>query len=289
MQARSFDYVRPQTIAKAIQVLSANGSRAKVLAGGQSLIPILKLRLANPRVVVDINDLPGLSFIQERGTQLRIGALTRHRDFEQSKLVRAKYPILADAAASLGDPQVRNLGTIGGSLAHADPASDWGTALLAFETELVARGPSGTRTIPIDRFFKDSFTTALRSSELLTEIRVPKSEEGDGGAYLKLKRKTGDFATVGVAVQLGLDLKRKVAGVRIGLAAVGPKPVRATDAESALLGRRAGPTAFADAAKIASQEARPSSDLRGSEEYKRAMVQVFTRRALETARARAGR
>src|SRR6266571_3983084 len=239
MQPHSFDYVRPQTLAKAIQVLSENGNRAKVLAGGQSLIPVLKLRLANPRVLVD--------------------------------------------------PQVRNLGTIGGALAHADPASDWGTALLALEAELIARGPNGARTIPIDRFFKDPFTTALRSSELLTEIRVPKSKSGDGGAYLKLKRKTGDFATIGVAVQLGLDAKRNVAGVRIGLAAVGPTPIRATGAEKAVLGRKAGPTAFADAAKLASEEGHPSSDLRGSEEYKRAMIEVFTRRALETATARAGR
>jgi len=230
MQPHSFDYVRPQTLAKAIQVLRENGNRAKVLAGGQSLIPVLKLRLANPRVLVDINDLPGLAFIEERGGQLRIGALSRHRDFEQSKLIRGKYPIFSDVASVLGDPQVRNMGTIGGALAHADPASDWGTALLALEAELIARGPKGTRTIPIDRFFKDPFTTALRSAELLTEIRVPKSKSGDGGAYLKLKRKTGDFATIGVAVQLGLDAKRNVAGVRIGLAAVGPTPIRATGA-----------------------------------------------------------
>ncbi|TMA01066.1 MAG: xanthine dehydrogenase family protein subunit M, partial [Methanobacteriota archaeon] len=217
-----------------------------------------------------------------------IGALSRHRDFEQSKLIRGKYPIFSDVASVLGDPQVRNMGTIGGALAHADPASDWGTALLALEAELIARGPKGTRTIPIDRFFKDPFTTALRSSELLTEIRVPKSEPGDGGAYLKLKRKTGDFATIGVAVQLGLDAKRNVAGVRIGLA-VGPTPIRATGAEKALIGRKAGPTAFADAAKLASEGGHPASDLRGSEDYKRAMIEVFTRRALETATARAGR
>lgn len=289
MQARSFDYVRPQTVSQAVRVLSDYGNRAKVLAGGQSLIPILKLRLANPRVLVDINEIPGLAFIQERGDRLRIGPLTRHRDLEQSKLTRTKYPILADAAASLGDPQVRNLGTIGGSLAHADPASDWGTVLLAFETELVAKGPKGTRTIPIDGFFKDTFSTALKSSELLTEIRIPKAERRDGGAYLKLKRKTGDFATVGVAAQLGLDEKGNVAGVRIGLAAVGPTPIRATKAEAALFGRKAGPTAFADAAKAAAQEAQPTSDLRGSEEYKRAMVEVFARRALVLATQRAGR
>src|SRR2546426_2659912 len=236
MQPHSFDYVRPKTLAKAIQVLSENGNRAKVLAGGQSLIPVLKLRLANPRVLVDINDLPGLAFIEERGDQLRIGALSRHRDFEQSKLIRGKYPIFSDVASVLGDPQVRNMGTIGGALAHADPASDWGTALLALEAELIARGPKGTRTISIDRFFKDPFTTALRSSELLTEIRVPKSEPGDGGAYLKLKRKTGDFATIGVAVQLGLDAKRNVAGIRIRVFVVRPKTILFTGEEKGVAG-----------------------------------------------------
>ena len=289
MQARSFDYVRPQSVPKAIQVLNEYGAQAKVLAGGQSLVPILKLRLANPGILVDINDLPGLAFIEERGSQLRIGALTRHREFGSSKLVQSKYPILADAAGSLGDPQVRNRGTIGGALAHADPASDWGTALMAFETELLARGSNGTRTIPIGRFFKGPFETPLRPSELLTEIRIPKSEPGDGGAYLKLKRKTGDFATVGVAVQMGVDSKANISRVRIGLAAVGPTPMRALRAEEALIGKRAGPVAFAEAAKIAAEEAKPVSDLRGTEAYKRAMVDVFTRRALETALERTKR
>ncbi len=289
MPTRSFEYVRPQTVAQAVRVLRDYGNRAKVLAGGQSLIPILKLHLANPSVLVDINAIPALSYIGERGDQLRIGALTRHRDLETSKLIRTKYPILSDAAVSLGDPQVRNLGTIGGSVAHADPASDWSTVLLAFEAEIVAKGPQGTRVVSIDKFFKDTFATALKSSELLTEIRVPKAGPRDGGAYLKLKRKTGDFATVGVAAQLGLDDKGNVAGVRIGLAAVGATPIRAKQAEAALIGRKAGPTAIADAAKAASLEARPTADLRGSEEYKRAMVEVFTRRVLETAVKRAGR
>ncbi len=287
MQARSFDYIRPQTVAQAVRVLGDYRGRAKILAGGQSLIPVLKLRLANPAVLVDINAIPGLSYIREAGNELRIGALTRHRDFETSGLSRTKYPILSEAAASLGDPQVRNLGTIGGSLAHADPASDWGTALLAFDAQLVAKGPQGMRQIPIDKFFRDTFTTALKSSELLTEIRIPKAGPHDGGTYLKLKRKTGDFATVGVAAQLGLDEKGNVAAVRIGLAAVGATPVRAKQAEAAILGRKAGPTAIGDAAKAASQEARPTADLRGSEEYKRAMVEVYTRRALETAVKRA--
>jgi len=289
MQARSFDYVRPATMAQALKVLREEGSRAKVLAGGQSLIPVLKLRLAEPKLLVDIGRIPGLAFIEERRDGLRIGAMTRHRDLGLSKLVRDKYTLLSDAAASLGDPQVRNLGTIGGSLAHADPASDWGTALLAFETDLVVRGQQGTRAISIDKFFKDTFTTALRPSELLIEIRIPKAERTDGGAYLKLKRKTGDFATVGVAVQLGLDDKGTVAGVRIGLAAVGPTPMRAKKAEEILVGRKAGPTAFAEAAKAAAEEARPASDLRGSAEFKRAMVEVYARRALETATKRAGR
>src|SRR2546429_2439846 len=248
MQPHSFDYVRPQTLAKAIQVLRENGNRAKVLAGGQSLIPVLKLRLANPRVLVDINDLPGLAFIEERGDRLRVGAWSRHRDLEQLIFIRGKYPIFAGVRSVLGDPRVRNMGTIGGALAHADPASDWGTALLALEAELIARGPKGTRTIPIDRFFKDPFTTALRSAELLTEIRVPKSKSGDGGAYLKLKRKTGDFATIGVAVQLGLDAKRNVAGVRSGAAAGRATPSPATGAGEGGMGGEGGRPALGGAA-----------------------------------------
>jgi aerobic carbon-monoxide dehydrogenase medium subunit len=289
MYPRSFEYVRPSTLDEAVAILRKNGDRAKILAGGQSLIPIMKLRLASPQLVVDINRIPGLDFLKEEGEVLRIGALTRHRDLERSRTIQDRYPLLFDAASVIGDPQVRNRGTVGGSLAHADPASDWGTALLAFQSEIVIAGPNGTRSISIDEFFSDTFATALRTEDVLTEIRVPKSSSPSGGAYAKLKRKTGDFATVATAAQISLRTDGGVANVRIGLAAVGPTPIRARRAEDHLRGKMPSSDAIAGAAKLAAEDAHPSADLRGSEAYKRAMVEVYTRRALEKAVDRARR
>ena len=287
MYPHSFDYVRPESLDRAVGLLREHGERAKVLAGGQSLIPLMKLRLASPAVLIDLGRIPGLSMLKEDGEFLRIGAMTRHRDFEQTAMVRDRYPLLADVARVLGDPQVRNLGTIGGSIAHADPAGDWGAALLAFDAKVLARGPSGERTIPIDAFFKDTFTTALKAGEILTEVRLPKAGAHAGGAYTKLKRKTGDFATVAAAAQVELDGGGKVMKVRIGLAAVGTTPIRTKHAEDHLKGKPADAAHLAAAAKLAAQEAKPTSDLRGSADYKRAMVEVFARRALERAVERA--
>ena len=289
VRPRSFEYLRPSSVKEAIGFLKDYGEEARVLAGGQSLIPIMKLRLASPHVLIDIGRIPGLSFIREEGDVLRIGAMTRHRDLEQTSLVRNRYPLLADAAHSLGDPQVRNLGTIGGSVAHADPASDWGAALLAFDTKLVVTGPKGNRTLSIDDFFREPFVTALEPTEVLTEIRIPKTVAGSGGAYLKLKRKTGDFATVAVAAQVELDGRGAIAKARIGLAAMGPTPLRARRAEEHLTGRMPNPATLAEGARLAAEGARPTRDLRGGVEHKRAMVEVYTRRALEKAVERARR
>ncbi len=289
MQPHAFEYVRASTVSQAVDLLRKHGDRAKVLAGGQSLIPVMKLRLAAPEILIDIGRIPGLSSLKEEGNTLRIGAMTRHREFEESKLVRSRYPLLADVTSVLGDPEVRNAGTIGGSIAHADPAGDWGAALLAFDAKLLATGPKGKRTLSIDEFFTDTFTTALKPTEVLTEIRIPKSGPRSGGAYKKLKRKTGDFATVAVGAQVRLDTKGAVESVRIGMAAVGPTPVRAKRAEEFLTGKSSTADNLARAAKLAAEESQPTSDLRGSEEYKRAMVEVFARRALETAVQRAGR
>ncbi len=288
MQPRAFEYVRASSVSQAVDLLRKNGERAKILAGGQSLIPLLKLRLADPQVLVDIGRIPGLDALEETGGELRIGALARHRDLERSTLLRDRYPLLADVPHGLGDPEVRNLGTIGGSLAHADPAGDWGTALLAFDALLLASGPKGTRTIPVDAFFQDTFTTALDPSEILTEIRVPKPGPRSGGAYRKLKRKTGDFAIVSVAAQIQLDENGAIGSARLGLGAVGSTPLRAAKAAASLIRKTPGAAAFEEAGRLAAQECRPSSDLHGSEAYKRAMVQVLTRRALETAVERAG-
>lgn len=289
MQPRPFEYVRASTVSQAVDLLRRNGDRAKVLAGGQSLIPLMKLRLAEPQLLVDISRIQALSKLREDEKVLSIGAMTRDREFERSKIVQTKYPILADVVKVLGDPEVRNLGTIGGSLVHADPAGDWGTALLALDTQLVVTGPKGKRTVPIDGFFTDTFATALHGDELLTEIRIPKPGPRTGSAYKKLKRKTGDFATVAVSAGVELDSQGAIVKARLGLGAVGPTPIRAKRAEASLIGKSPGDAAFTEAGRLAAQEASPASDLHGSEEYKRAMVQVFTRRALEAAVGRAGR
>lgn len=285
-----FEYFAPKTVPEAIGLLQRYGPEAKVLAGGHSLIPLMKLRLAAPRYLVDLNRIPRLAYIEEDAAVLRIGALTRHGDLETSDLVRARYPLLADAARVIADPLVRNLGTIGGSLAHADPAGDWGAAMLAARAEIVATGPRGARTIPIDGFFVDTFTSALEPDEILTEIRVPKPQRGSGGAYLKLERKVGDFAIAAVGVSLGLDGRGTCGDVGIGLCNVGPTSLRAKRAENALQGQKPDDAAVAKAAAAAAAESDPVGDLRGPAEFKRDMVRVLTARALRLAvqRARGG-
>lgn len=289
MQPHAFAYARASSVAEAVDLLRKHGDRAKILAGGQSLIPLMKLRLASPELLVDIRGIPSLSSLKEDGRYLSIGAMTRDREVESSKLVQDRYPILADVVKGLGDPQVRNLGTVGGSLAHADPAGDWGAALIALDAQLVLAGPDGRRTVPIDEFFKDTFATALHPDELLTEIRVPLPAPRSGSAYRKLKRKTGDFATVAVSARITLDSGGAIAEARLGLGAVGATSLRARRAEAFLRGRTPGEPAFTEAGRLAAEESSPVSDLHGSADYKRAMVAILTRRALETAADRARR
>lgn len=282
-----FDYLAPTSVAEALEALRTHGPEAKPLAGGHSLIPLMKLRLASPRYLVDLNRIPGLAGLQEADGVLRIGAMTRHAEMEASDLLRQRYPLLADAARVIADPLVRNMGTVGGSLAHADPAGDWGAAMLAARASVVATGPRGERVVPIDDFFVDTFTTALEPDELLTEIRVPRPGPHSGGAYLKLERKVGDFAVAAVGVQLALDARGTCASVGIGLCNVGPTSLRARGAEEALLGRVPDAAAIARAAQAAAAEADPASDLRGPAEYKRDMVRVLLARALRRALERA--
>ncbi len=257
------------------------------MAGGQSLIPLMKMRLAAPEYIIDLNRIKNLDYVKEKGGVLRIGALARHRDLEASDIVRRKYRLLVDAAETVGDLQVRNLGTVCGALAHADPASDWGAAFLAFDAKVTATSAQGVRTIPLEEFFVDSLTTALEPGEILTEIQVPAAGVRSGGSYKKLKRKAGDFATVGVGAQVQLNKKGSVARARIALTAVGPTPFTAKEAGDYLNGRGLDDGAIAEAGRLAAEAARPTADLRGSEEYKRAMVEVLTRRALRTAAERA--
>jgi aerobic carbon-monoxide dehydrogenase medium subunit len=274
-----FDYVAPRSLDEVLDLLAEHGDEAKVLAGGQSLIPVLKLRLGEPALLVDINRLDGLGDIAEDGGGLRVGALVRHRDAERSALLRERYPTMAAAAPQVSDPLVRNLGTVCGSLAHADPAGDWGAVMLAMGADLVVRSRGGSRTIAARDFFDGPFTTTLRPDELLVEVRVP-TRARTGGAYLKLERKVGDFATAAVAVRVTMSDGR-IADAGIGLPAVGPSNLAATGAEAALAGAEPSDEAFRGAAELAAEAASPSADTRGSAEYKRNVIRVFTERGLQ--------
>jgi len=282
-----FDYHRPGTLEEAIGLLARYGGEAKVLSGGMSLLPTLKLRLGSYAHLVDINRIPGLEYVKEEKGWLRIGAGTRQATLERSELIKARYPILADAVPLIADPLVRNRGTIGGNLANGDPANDGPAIAIALGAELVARGPKGERTIPANRFYKSLYTTELKGDEILTEIRIPVPPAKSGGAYRKLKRKTGDFAAAAVAVQLSLNANGTVARVGIALTNAGPTPVEAVKAMEFLRGKTLDEKTIAEAAKLAAQAASPSADRRGSVEYKREMARVLAGRALRAALERA--
>jgi aerobic carbon-monoxide dehydrogenase medium subunit len=289
MIPQSFEYFRPQSVSEAIALLQEHGEVAKILSGGQSLIPMMKIRLARPECLIDINRLAGLHYIKEEAGFLKIGGLTREADLETSSLIRSKYLIILDTAASIADPQVRNMATVGGNLAHGDPANDHPATMLALEAEIVATGQRGDRIIPIKDFFLSVFTTALEHSEILTEIRIPIPPPGSGGAYFKLERKVGDFATVGVAAQVTVDGAGVCRRAGIGLTNVGPTPIKATRAEGFLVGKTMDKQQIDQAAQLAAEEAQPSSDLRGPAEYKVSMVRELTKRALVRACERAVR
>jgi aerobic carbon-monoxide dehydrogenase medium subunit len=283
----AFDYHAPTTIGEATALLTRLGDDAKVLSGGQSLIPLMKLRLASPAHVVDINGIPGLGYIREGEGFLRIGALTRESELEESELIRTRYPLLHDTSKVIADPVVRNLATVGGNLAHADPANDHPATMLAFGAEVVAVGPKGERRIPIGSFFTGPFATSLRPDEILTEIRIPLPAARSRGAYLKLERKVGDFATAAVAAQLTLDGGGRCEEIGIGLTNVGLTPIKAAQAEAALKGKNPDEATIKRAAELAAEASEPSADLRGSVEYKKDLVRVLTARALRKAVERA--
>jgi carbon-monoxide dehydrogenase medium subunit len=284
MLPAQFDYVRPADIQEAVRLLAQYGEDGKLLAGGQSLIPLLKLRFAVPRVLIDIGRLDGLGYIREQDGQLRIGAGVRQSALADDPLIRQHAPVVAAAAPQVSDPIVRNWGTLGGSLAHADPAGDMGSVMIAANAELVALSGNGERVIRARDFFDGPFTTVLRPDEMLVEIRIPKARGRSFGSYHKLERKIGDFATVGVAVSLDIDGGTcRTAG--IGLTAVGPTNLEPKEAETALIDSRLDDAAVAQAAQLAAAAAQPQSDLRGSAEYKRDVVRVYVQRALQSARA----
>jgi len=283
----AFEYHAPSSLGEATALLARLGDDAKVLSGGQSLIPLMKLRLAAPRHLIDINGLPGLAYVREDGGSLRIGGLTREADLEESDLVRSRYPLLLDTCKVIADPIVRNMATVGGNLAHGDPANDHPATMLALDAEIVAVGSGGERKIPIGSFFTGPFSTALRADEIVVEIRVPTPRPGSGGAYVKMERKVGDFATAAVAVQLTLGAGGTCEQVGIGLTNVGSTPIKALKAEAALRGKRPDEAAIKQAAQLAAEAAQPAADLRGSVEYKKDLVRVLTGRALRRAIERA--
>jgi carbon-monoxide dehydrogenase medium subunit len=287
MYPAAFDYVAVRTLDEALATLSEGDEDTKVLAGGQSLIPMMKLRLATPTKLVDINHVPGLSGLDVSDGHLVVGALTRHNDVVNSDLVKAENHTMAAAAPWIADPLVRNLGTVGGSLAHADPQGDWGSVMLACGAEVVAVSSSrGERTIPVTELFVDLFTSALEPDELLAEVRVPRYTGPAGGTYLKLERKVGDYATVGVAVHLQLDGDR-IGQAGIALTGVGSKNIKATQAESGLIGQVPSDELFAEAGELAAAAADPRTDVRGTAEFKRSVVSTFVRRGLSEAATQA--
>jgi carbon-monoxide dehydrogenase medium subunit len=282
-----FDYVRPGSLDEALQILKDREGEAKVLSGGYSLIPLIKLRLAQPGLLVDLKDITGLDGIIETDDELRIGAKATHRQVLEDPIVTDHYPGIVDLVQNVGDPQVRNWGTIGGSVAHADPASDWPALLLAGNSTLVCRSRGGERQVKARDFFLDTFTTALEPTEVLTEIRIMRRPKRSGGAYTKLERKVGDYATAGAAAIIRLGADGRIESSGVGLTAVAESPFAATDAEAVLNGNAPSEELFRRAGEAAGAQARPAGDIRGPVEYKRAMAAELTVRSLRSAAARA--
>jgi carbon-monoxide dehydrogenase medium subunit len=282
----NFDYEAPSTLDEAIGMLHRFGEDAKILSGGHSLIPMMKLRFANPTHLIDINNIPDLSHIREEGGTLKIGALTREAELEHSDLLKKKFPIFGDVTHQIADPQVRNRGTIGGNLAHGDAANDHPAVMIALNATIEITGKDGKRTVGIDDFFHGFYMTALEHGEILTEIQIPIPPAGTGSAYHKLERKVGDYATAGCAVQLTIDGSGTVTATGIGLTNVSAVPLRAARSEAALIGKKLTDETIAEAAKLAAADCSPSADLRGSEEYKRDMVRILVGRIIRKAAER---
>jgi aerobic carbon-monoxide dehydrogenase medium subunit len=287
MIPRSFEYLAPRTLGEAISLLQKSGPEAKILSGGQSLIPMMKLRLAAPPYIIDINRIPGLNYISESDGFLRVGALARESDLEVSPSVLSRFPILADTTAVIADPLVRNQATVCGNLAHGDPANDHPATMLALGASLIAAGPNGEREIPVESFFTGFFATDLQPDEILKEIKIPIPSPSSGGAYLKLERKVGDYATAGVAVQIAMNGAGVCQRAGIGLTNVGFSTLKANKAEAFLTGKALDGSAIKEAAELAAAESQPIDDIRGSADYKRDLVRVLTTRALNRAFERA--
>jgi carbon-monoxide dehydrogenase medium subunit len=284
---RAFEYYVAHSVEDAVAMLSRYGDEARVLAGGQSLIPLMKLRLASPSHLIDIGRVTELRAIAHGSGSLSLGALATHASVLESRLVRGVFPMIADAVGVIGDTQVRNWGTVGGALAEADPAGDWGAVALALKARLRCVSPRGERLLDSDGFFTDAYTTRLAPDELIVEILFPEPTEGTGGAYLKLERRAGDFAVAGVAVQLSLAEKFICQDISIALAAAGLTPLRAGAAADFLRGKELSRDFIDEAARWVASDAEPATDIRGSEEYKRAAFAELFKQAVEIALRRA--
>jgi len=284
-----FHYHDPERVEEVLGLLSEYGEDAKILAGGQSLVPLMNFRLARPAHLVDINRISSLAYVSEQNGMMLIGAMTRQRAVEKSELVRRRNPLLVEASQYIGHPAIRNRGTVGGSLAHADPAAEWPALALAMNATVVLRSARGERVVSAADFFVTYLTTCLAPDELLTEIQVPCLPPESGWAFLELSRRHGDFALAGVAVWLKADATEVCTDAAISLVGVGPGPVRARKAEECLRGERLGEKLFQRVASIVSEELDPDSDLHASAEYRRHVAGVLTRRALAIAQSRAGR
>jgi len=283
-----FEYFAPESVDEVVSLLAEHGDEAKVLAGGQSLIPLLALRLASPTVLIDLNRVTALDYLDTGGNVLKIGALTRHRAVEKMSDLARRCPMLSDAVELVGHVAIRNRGTVVGSMAHADPAAEWPALALALDGEFDVVGPSGTRTIPADSFFVTYLTSALEPEELVTEVRLTLPNSATGSSFVELARRHGDFAVAGAGAMLRLSETRTIEEARIVLIGVAATALRARDAEQSLLGREANPDAFEDAAEIVRGVIDPSGDIHGSAEFRREIGKVLTRRALTSAAARGG-
>ncbi len=287
MKPAPFTYFAPRSLDEALSLLRQYGSDAKPLAGGQSLVPLMNFRLAKPRYLIDLNRIPELAYIRRENGFLAIGAMTRQFEAERSDDVGHLAPLLREALKLVGHPTIRHRGTVGGSLAHADPAAELPAAAVALGAELVIRGPGGSRTVPAAEFFVGPFTTVLAPDELLTEVRIPAVPPGNGYAFLELSRRHGDFAIAGVAAMVGLGPDGRIERAALALCGVGPTPVRARQAEAALLGAPPTEDRFREAGELAARETDPTSDIHASADYRRRVAAVLVRRALSTATERA--
>jgi aerobic carbon-monoxide dehydrogenase medium subunit len=281
-----FEYFSPRTVDEALELLARHGEDAKILAGGQSLLPMMKLRIASPRYLIDVNRVDGLNGLRREGDRLMIGALCRHAEIAASPIVREHLPIMLDAANQTADVQVRNRGTVAGSVAHADPAGDWPAALMALDTAVTIAGRGGSRTIPLADFLVDAYTTRLGAGEMVTQVSVGIPPRPGGGAYLKFEKRAGDFAVASAGVQLSLDGARS-RSIAISLGAVGATPIRARAAETLLHGQAISPELLGKAEQLVREAAEPFADTRGSVEYKRHLAGVLFRRSFERAWDRA--